>query len=126
MSDRRTEIRNAYRQTGGHAGFYDGMMTCSTILGKAICRVVWNMDGEMNYNLIYTDNIETLPPVVRATGGIHLTGEDCKKQNAEGIVYVPVNGRNTRYSIGLATVGQGNVLAELLIDEAQSYFQNGL
>ena len=77
-------------------------------------------------NLIYTDNIETVPPVVRATGGIHLTGEDCKKQNAEGIVYVPVNGRNTRYSIGLATVGQGNVLAELLIDEAQSYFQNRL
>lgn len=77
-------------------------------------------------NLIYTDNIETVPPVVRATGGIHLTGGDCKKQNAEGIVYVPVKGRNTRYSIGLATVGQGNVLAELLIDEAQSYFQNGL
>ena len=48
MSDRRMEIRNAYRQTGGHAGFYDGMMTYSTFLGKAICRVVWNMDGEMN------------------------------------------------------------------------------
>lgn len=49
MGDRRTEIRNAYKQTGGHASFYDGMMTCSTIMGKAICRVVWNMDGERNY-----------------------------------------------------------------------------
>ena len=49
MSDRRTEIRNAYKQTGGHAGFYDGMMTCSTIMGKAICRLVWNMDCEKNY-----------------------------------------------------------------------------
>ena len=27
MSDRRAEIRNAYRQTGGHVSFYDGMMT---------------------------------------------------------------------------------------------------
>lgn len=74
-------------------------------------------------NQIYTDNIETVPPVVRATGGVHITGEDCKKQHAEGIVYVPVTGRNTRYSIGLATVGHGNVLAGLLMDEAQLYFQ---
>ena len=49
MTDRRTEIRNAYRQTGGHASFYDGMMTYSTLPGKAICRIVWNMDGEKNY-----------------------------------------------------------------------------
>ncbi len=49
MSDRRTEIRNAYRQTGDHASFYDGMITYSTALGKAICRIVWNMDGEKNY-----------------------------------------------------------------------------
>ena len=52
MSDRRTEIRNAYKQTGGHASFYDGMMTYSTFLGKAICRAVWNMDGEMNYTYL--------------------------------------------------------------------------
>ena len=45
---RKDQIRNAYRTTGGQAGFYDGMMTCSTWLGKAICRVVWNMDGEKN------------------------------------------------------------------------------
>jgi len=48
MSDRRTQIRNAYRQTGGHAGFYDGMITCSTLPGKAICRIVWNMGAELN------------------------------------------------------------------------------
>ena len=48
MSDRRTAIRNAYKQAGGHASFYDGMITYSTFLGKAICRIVWNMDGEKN------------------------------------------------------------------------------
>ena len=45
---RKDQIRNAYRTTGGQASFYDGMMTCSTWPGKAICRVVWNMDGEKN------------------------------------------------------------------------------
>ena len=45
---RKEQIRNAYKLTGSHAGFYDGMMTYSTIPGKAICRVVWNMDREKN------------------------------------------------------------------------------
>ena len=49
MSDRRAEIKNAYRHTGDHASVYDGMITYSTALGKAICRIVWNMDGEKNY-----------------------------------------------------------------------------
>ena len=49
MGDRRAQIRSAYKLTGGHASFYDGMMTYSTFPGKAICRIVWNMDGEKNY-----------------------------------------------------------------------------
>ncbi len=52
MGDRRAEIKNAYRQAGGHASFYDGMITYSTFLGKAICRIVWNMDGEKNYTYL--------------------------------------------------------------------------
>ena len=45
---RREQIKNAYKLSGNHASFYDGMMTYSTVLGKAICRIVWNMDGEKN------------------------------------------------------------------------------
>ena len=45
---RREQIRDAYRTTGRRSSFYDGMMTCSTFLGSAICRVVWNMDREKN------------------------------------------------------------------------------
>ncbi|MBR0409248.1 MAG: class I SAM-dependent methyltransferase [Clostridia bacterium] len=45
---RHEQIKNAYKVTGGMSGFYDGMMTYSTVLGKAICRIVWNMDGEKN------------------------------------------------------------------------------
>jgi ubiquinone/menaquinone biosynthesis C-methylase UbiE len=50
--DRKDQIRNAYKITGGKAGFYDGMMTYSTLPGKAICRMVWNMDAEKNLKYI--------------------------------------------------------------------------
>ena len=49
---RRDQIRSAYRTTGGNAGFYDGMMTYSTLSGKAICRLVWNMDEEKNLSYL--------------------------------------------------------------------------
>ena len=43
---RKEQIQNAYRLTGGNASFYDGMMTYSTLPGKAICRrktsAIWN------------------------------------------------------------------------------------
>ena len=45
---REDQIRNAYKLTGEVSSFYDGMMTYSTLPGKAICRIVWNMDGEKN------------------------------------------------------------------------------
>lgn len=45
---RKEQIKGAYKQLGGSATFYDGMMTYSTLPGKAICRLVWNMDGEKN------------------------------------------------------------------------------
>ena len=40
-------IRNAYRMTGGN-NFYDGMITCSTLSGKAVCRLVWDMNKAEN------------------------------------------------------------------------------
>ena len=49
---RKEQIRNAYKLTGDNASFYDGMMTYSTFLGKAICRLVWNMDREKNLRYI--------------------------------------------------------------------------
>ena len=45
---RHDEIQNAYRYLGGEATFYDGMITCSTLLGSAVCRLVWNMDKAAN------------------------------------------------------------------------------
>ena len=45
---RKDEIQNAYRYLGKEATFYDGMITCSTIPGKAVCKVVWDMGTEEN------------------------------------------------------------------------------
>lgn len=45
---RKAEIQNAYKYLGKEATFYDGMITCSTIPGKAVCKVVWNMGAEEN------------------------------------------------------------------------------
>ena len=35
-------IQNAYELAGSNS-FYDGMITCSTLSGKAVCRAVWGM-----------------------------------------------------------------------------------
>ena len=40
---RHDEIKNAYKSLGGEATFYDGMITCSTLPGKAVCKLVWNI-----------------------------------------------------------------------------------
>jgi len=45
---RKAEIQNAYKYLGKEATFYDGMITCSTIPGKAVCKAVWNMGVEEN------------------------------------------------------------------------------
>ena len=41
--ERKDTIQNAYRLTGSN-NFYDGMITCSTASGKAVCRAVWGMN----------------------------------------------------------------------------------
>lgn len=41
--EQREAIQNAYKLTGTNA-FYDGMITCSTLSGKAVCHAVWGMN----------------------------------------------------------------------------------
>ena len=45
--ERKEAIRGAYRMTGGNS-FYDGMITCSTLSGKAVCHLVWAMNKAEN------------------------------------------------------------------------------
>ena len=45
--ERKEAICGAYRLTG-ESSFYDGMITCSTLSGKAVCRLVWAMNKAEN------------------------------------------------------------------------------
>lgn len=45
--DRKQAIGSAYHLTGGN-NFYDGMITCSTLSGKSVCRLVWDMNKVEN------------------------------------------------------------------------------
>ena len=78
---RKEQIRSAYRLTGENASFYDGMMTYSTLPGKAICRIVWNMDGEKN--LRYLE---------RALSGVRsdFTGKLLEVPVGTGVLTMPV------------------------------------
>ena len=46
--NRHDEIKNAYRSLGKEVTFYDGRITCSTLPGRVVCSLVWNMDKEKN------------------------------------------------------------------------------
>lgn len=46
--ERHDEIKNVYKTLGREATFYDGMITCSTLPGKTVCKLVWNMNKEKN------------------------------------------------------------------------------
>ena len=78
---RKEQIKSAYMLTGGHASFYDGMMTYSTLAGKAICRTVWNMDGEKN--LCYVE---------RALSGVPegFSGKLLEVPGGTGVLTMPV------------------------------------
>lgn len=78
---RKEQIRSAYKLTGGHAGFYDGMMTYSTLPGKAICRLVWNMDGKKNLRYL-----------TRALSGVPeaLSGKLLEVPVGTGVLSMPV------------------------------------
>lgn len=45
---RHDEIKGAYKALGKEAGFYDGVMTYSTVLGTAVSKLVWSIGKEKN------------------------------------------------------------------------------
>ena len=45
---RHDEIKNAYKNLGGEVTFYDGMITCSTLPGTAVCKRVCKIKKNKN------------------------------------------------------------------------------
>lgn len=78
---RHNEIKNAYKMLGNEATFYDGMITCSTLPGKAVCKLVWNMNKEKNDRYLE-----------RALSGIpeHFSGELLEVPVGTGVLTMPV------------------------------------
>jgi len=56
--NRHDEIKNAHKTLGGEATFFDSMITCSTLPGKTVCKLVWNMNKEKNDRGIEEDRNE--------------------------------------------------------------------
>ena len=78
--ERKEAIRGAYRMTG-ESSFYDGMITCSTLSGKAVYRLVWAMNKAEN-----DDYLE------KALSGIpeHFSGKLLEVPVGTGILTMPV------------------------------------
>ena len=47
MQDRHEEIQKSYKQLGGFAGLYDGIITRSTLIGKVMDSVIWGLDEKL-------------------------------------------------------------------------------
>ena len=73
-------IRGAYRMTGGN-NFYDGMITCSTLSGKAVCRLVWAMNKAEN-NAYLEKALSGIPE--------HFSGKLLEVPVGTGILTMPV------------------------------------
>ena len=78
--ERKEAIRGAYRMTGGNI-FYDGMITCTTLSGKAVCRLVWDMNKAENDDYLG-----------KALSGIpeHFSGRLLEVPVGTGILTMPV------------------------------------
>lgn len=78
--ERKEAIRGAYKMTGGN-NFYDGMITCSTLSGKAVCRLVWAMN-----------KVECDEYLEKALSGIpkHFSGRLLEVPVGTGVLTMPV------------------------------------
>ena len=80
--ERKETIGSAYHRTGSNR-FYDGMITCSTLSGKAVCRLVWDMNKAENDAYIQ-----------KALSGIpeHFSGRLLEVPVGTGVLTMPVYG----------------------------------
>ena len=107
--ERKEAIRSAYRLTG-ESSFYDGMITCSTLSGKAVCRLVWAMNkvendayleealsgAFMKRQFFHTALRDSFQPEKPA--GAHVRSCDPWKCEEHGMVHLPESRINRSHS----------------------------
>ena len=97
--ERKEAIRSAYRLTGSNS-FYDGMITCTTLSGKAVCGLVWDMD-----------KTECDAYREKALSGIpeHFSGRLLDVPVGTGILTMPAQEKAKRLHLKNVTFQQGDV-----------------
>ena len=83
-------------------------------------------ENKVNFHrTLQADNIEMVPMTVRTTGGIHITGDSCQRQNASSVVYKPIRCKAVPTVFGFSCLEDNqNPLSSLFLEEAQWYFAN--
>lgn len=75
--------------------------------------------------IILADNVETVPWIIRSTGGIHITGESVRRQNASSVVYIPISSKKPGMSFGFVCIaGNENPLVVLFFEALKEFFSH--
>ncbi len=71
---------------------------------------------------IYTDNIETVPSKIRHSNAFHITGNTCRKQQAKGISYIPLDEKQSSFDMGIMAINRKDELINLFFSEIRQFF----
>lgn len=71
---------------------------------------------------VFADNIETVPFKIRRVDGFHITGDKCRKQQAQGIAYLPLADKNTSFELGVMAIARKDILIDLFFQEIRQFF----
>ncbi len=71
---------------------------------------------------IYTDNIETVPSKIRRSNAFHITGDKCRKQQAKGISYIPLDEKQSSFDMGIMAIDRKDELIDLFFSEIRQFF----
>ena len=72
---------------------------------------------------VSADNVETVPWVIRTTGGIHITGESVRRQNASSVAYIPISAKKSEMSFGFVWDEEcENPFVQVFFEELKKYY----
>lgn len=75
--------------------------------------------------IIEAEHIETVPFVIKETGGFHLTGDSCRKQNVPGLRYIPIADEAFEADMAFTyCLNNPNPLIPLFLREADRFFRS--
>ena len=90
---------------------------------RQITKSLLDISGTQFSKTTQADNVEMVPFTLRMTGGVHITGESCQRQNAASVQYRPIRGKNLIAAMGFCRMEDNSEpLVKLFFEEAQRFF----